>query len=155
MAHSNTEDVRYFRRPWYWLVVLALVAIGATVLVIVNAEYRFSQDKRGFESAQELRAQQIEHHIDDYFSESIELATFGAKALDSVRGDLALTRRLTLGLLQSRHNPGVYGVGLFYAPYAFDGHTRFVSVYDHLGRVGQASGRPRATGWGHRGAPAV
>ena len=74
--------------------MLALVAIGATVLVIVNAEYRFSQDKRGFESGQELRLQRVEHHIDDYFGESIELVTFGARTLADVRGDLPLTERL-------------------------------------------------------------
>ncbi len=136
MANSNTADVRYFRRPWYWLVVLAVVAIAATVLVILNAEYRYSLDKRGFESAQELRIQRAEHRIDDYFSESIELVTFGAKTLGGVRGNLPLTERLTLGILQSRHDPRVYGVGIFYLPYAFDGHTRLLSVYDHLGAPG-------------------
>ncbi len=134
MANSNMADVRYFRRPWYWLVALALVAVGATVLVIANAGARYAQDRRSFEQGRDLRAQRIEQRIDEYFSGAIELANAGAHSLASVRGNLTLTRSLTLALLRARQSEYVYGVGVYYAPYAFDGRNRLVGVYDHVGR---------------------
>ena len=139
MAHSNTTDVRYFRRPWYWLVTLTLAAICATILVVLNASARFAQDQRAFEQGRDLRAQRIEQRIDEYFSGAIELANTGAHSFSSVRGNLALTESLTLALLRARQSPYVYGVGVYYAPYAFDGRTKLVGVYDHVGKAGHSS----------------
>ncbi len=133
MAHSDTAHVRYFRRPWYWLAVLALVAVTASILVIVSARARFAEDERAFTASRDLRAQRIVQRIDTYFGEAIELANAGAHAMGPARNNLALVKTLTVGLLRSREDSDVYGVGVFYAPYAFDGKDRLVSVYDHVG----------------------
>jgi len=92
-----------------------------------------AQSRRGFEAAQELRLQRVEFRIDDYFGEAISLARFGAQTLGDARGNLPLAEQLTLSLLHSRRNAGVYGAGMFYAPYAFSPNFRLVSVYDHIG----------------------
>jgi diguanylate cyclase (GGDEF)-like protein len=134
MAPSNSADTLRFRRPWYWLVVLGLAAIAASMLVVVNARLQIAQEQRGFEAAQEVRLQRVEFRIDDYFGEAISLASFGAQTLGAARGNLPLTKELTLSILLSRRNPGVYGAGMFYAPYAFSPALREVSVYDHIGR---------------------
>ncbi len=134
MARSNSADTLRIRRPWYWLVVLALAAIAASLLIVANARLQMAQARRGFEAAQELRLQRVEFRIDDYFGEAISLASFGAQSLGDARGNLPLTERLTLSILRSRRNPGIYGVGMFYAPYAFESNRRLVSVYDHVGR---------------------
>src|SRR5580700_1542111 len=136
MAPSNSADALRFRRPWYWLVVLAVAAIAASALVVANARLQIAQAQRGFEAAQEVRLQRVEFRIDDYFGEAISLASFGARTLGASRGNLPLTEQLTLSILRSRRNPGVYGAGMFYAPYAFSPNLRFVSVYDHIGRPG-------------------
>ena len=133
MAYSNTAAVRYSRRPWYWLAVLALVALGATILVIANARARFDQDQASFEQSRDLRGQRIEQRIDAYFASAIELANAGAHSLGAADRNLALVESLTLALLRSRQSQDIYGVGVFYAPYAFDGKNRLVGVYDHVG----------------------
>ncbi|HTV92104.1 MAG TPA: EAL domain-containing protein [Verrucomicrobiae bacterium] len=135
MAPSNSADALRFRRPWYWLVVLAVAAIAASVLVVVNARLQIAQEQRGFEAAQEVRLQRVEFRVDDYFGEAISLASFGARTLADSRGNLPLSEELTLSILQSRRNPGVYGVGMFYAPDAFAPDLRLVSVYDHVGKA--------------------
>lgn len=134
MAHSDNAEALRFRRRWYWLVVLAIAAIAASALVVTNARLQMAQARRGFEAAQELRLQRVEFRIDDYFGESISLASFGAQSLGYARGNLPLTEQLTLSILHSRRNPGVYGAGMFYAPYAFSPELRLVSVYDHVGK---------------------
>jgi diguanylate cyclase (GGDEF)-like protein len=136
MAPSNSADALRFRRPWYWLVVLAVAAVAASVLVIANARLQIALAQHGFEAAQEVRLQRVEFRIDDYFGEAISLASFGARTLGAARGDLPLSEQLTLSILRSRRNPGVYGAGMFYAPYAFSPDLRLVSVYDHIGKPG-------------------
>ncbi|MGD0968251.1 MAG: EAL domain-containing protein [Candidatus Aquilonibacter sp.] len=136
MAPSNSADALRFRRPWYWLVILAVAAIAASALVVANARLQIAQEQHGFEAAQEVRLQRVEFRIDDYFGEAISLASFGARTLGAARGNLPLTEQLTLSILRSRRNPGVYGAGMFYAPYAFSPSLRFVSVYDHIGKPG-------------------
>ncbi|HTC30868.1 MAG TPA: diguanylate cyclase, partial [Candidatus Acidoferrum sp.] len=136
MAPSNSADALRFRRPWYWLVVLAVAALAASVLVVANARLQMALAQRGFEAAQEVRLQRVEFRIDDYFGEAISLASFGARTLGAARGNLPLSEQLTLSILRSRRNPGVYGAGMFYAPYAFSPDLRLVSVYDHIGKPG-------------------
>jgi len=140
MAHSNDAEALGLRRPWYWLVVLALAAALATGVVAGNARARIAQDERSFNAAQQLRLERVEQRVDDYFSEAIELASFGAKTLGTMRGNLALTREVTRAILLSHHNPDVYGVGAFYAPRAFDPRFTRCSVYDELEPHGDGVG---------------
>ncbi|HUA09800.1 MAG TPA: EAL domain-containing protein [Candidatus Acidoferrales bacterium] len=129
MAHADPDAPR-FRRPWYWLAVIGVAAILATTIVIAGARARISQDRLAFDSAQQLRLQRVEQRIENYFSEAIELATFGARTLGPMRGNLPLTQEVVRAVLRSRHNPAVYGVGAFYVPHAFDARYAFVRVFD-------------------------
>ncbi|MHB8146864.1 MAG: diguanylate cyclase domain-containing protein, partial [Vulcanimicrobiaceae bacterium] len=136
MGHeaAGVNALRY-RRPWYWLVVLFLAAVLATVLIVVDARARIAQNQHQFESSQLLRLHLMEQRIDDYFGDSIQLAATGAEALAPQRDNPELVRQLVLGLYRSRRNAHVYGLGVFYEPFAFDGRTRLVSVYDHTARL--------------------
>ncbi len=120
-----------YRRPWYWLVVLFGAACAVTWLIAANARSRIAQNERSFESAQLLRLERIEQSIDAYFADAIQLAAAGAEMVAPRRADPALERRLVLGLYRARRNDMVYGLGAFYAPYAFDGKTFLFSMYDH------------------------
>ena len=137
MAPSNSADALRFRRPWYWLVVLVLVAFSASALVVENARLRIAQDEHEFEASQQLRLQRVEQRVDEYFGEAIQLASFGAQALPDVRGNLPLTREVLRAILRSHHNPGIYGVGAFYAPRAFDSRFQLTSVYDWYSGPGE------------------
>ena len=131
MAHEAAHvDVRRYRRPWYWLVVLFLVAVTATFLVMANAHSRIEQNDSQFATGQLLRMQTVEQRIDEYFGTATQLASAGAAMLRDPHGDRRLTQRLVLALYESRRNVNVYGLGAFYAPYAFDPHVRLVSFYD-------------------------
>ncbi|HTV91308.1 MAG TPA: EAL domain-containing protein [Verrucomicrobiae bacterium] len=137
MAPSNSADALRFRRPWYWLVVLVLLAVSASALVVVNARLRIAQDEHDFEASQQLRLQRVEQRVDEYFGEAIQLASFGAQALPDVRGNVPLTREVLRAILRSHHNPGIYGVGAFYAPRAFDSRFQLTSVYDWYSGAGE------------------
>jgi len=128
-----------YRRPWYWLIVLVVAAVLATGLIAVDARARIAQSRHQFASSQLLRLHLMEQRIDDFFGDAIQLASTGSSALAPQRANLRLVRQLVLGLYRSRQNPSVYGLGVFYAPYAFDGHTRLVSVYDHAARLPRAA----------------
>jgi diguanylate cyclase (GGDEF)-like protein len=140
MASSNMRNVRYFRRPWYWLVALALVAIGVSLLVIENGRAQYAQNQREFEASRDLRLQRIEQRVDEFFMESIQIASFGARTLDDARGNMALTRELTLAMLASRHHREIVGVGAFFAPYQFDSRYRLVGIYERVAAPGQTAG---------------
>ncbi|HUZ48415.1 MAG TPA: EAL domain-containing protein [Candidatus Dormibacteraeota bacterium] len=135
---AATGVLRY-RRPWYWLVVLLLAAVLATGFIAVDARARIAQSQRQFESSQLLRLHLMEQRIDDFFGDAIQLATTGSEALAPQRANLRLVQQLVLGLYRSHRNSSVYGLGVFYAPYAFDGRTRLVSVYDHAARLPRAA----------------
>jgi len=113
--------------------VVVLIAVTATAIVFVTARARFAQDERAFKAAQNFRGQRIEQRIDTYFGEAFELVNAGAHAVQPVRGNVALLESLTLSLLRAREDSNVYGVGVFWAPYAFDGKDRLFSIYDHVG----------------------
>jgi diguanylate cyclase (GGDEF)-like protein len=132
MAHAAAHVVvRRFRRPWFWLVVLFVAALAATFFVIANARSRIAQNDEQFAVGQRLRIQTVEQRVDGYFEVATQLAAAGARLLDNSHGDRQLTQRLLLSLYQSRQNRMVYGVGAFYAPYAFDPKSRLISFYDH------------------------
>jgi diguanylate cyclase (GGDEF)-like protein len=123
-------DARRYRWPWYWLAVLLLVALGATAAIEANARSRIAQNDGQFEAAQQLRLQRIEQRIDDYFGDAAQMAAAAAELVAPARGDRALTKRLIRGLYRARRNAGIYGIGAFFEPYAFDPRVRVVSVYD-------------------------
>jgi diguanylate cyclase (GGDEF)-like protein len=132
MAHEAAHVVvRRYRRPWYWLVVLFLVALTATFWVIANARSRIDQNDGQFVVRQRLRLQTIEQRADEYFGVATQLAVAGATLLDNTRGDRELTQRMVLSLYRARQNRDVYGLGAFYAPYSFDVNSREISFYDH------------------------
>ena len=129
MAHANSAGKQSFRRPWYWLAVLALVAAAASLLIVGNARARYAQEQRNFASSQELRLQRVEQRVDEYFAQAIALASFGSHTLGSSRGNVALTRLLTVAMIRSSHRPDIIGAGVAYVPYAFDPRFRLVYAY--------------------------
>ncbi len=123
----------HYRRPWYWLVVLVVAAFVATGFVTWNALSRISLNERQFESMQMLRLEQMKQRIDDYFLNAKQLAALGAQTLGNVRGDSALLRSLTLETFRGHRDPDLYGLGVFFAPFAFDEHVELVNDYVHSG----------------------
>jgi diguanylate cyclase (GGDEF)-like protein len=144
MALEAVEvSVRRYRRPWYWLVVLFAAAVLATFLVAANARARVLQNDNEFAAAQKSRLLMVEQSVDQYFGDATQLVTAGALLLSQPGDDRALAHRLVLALYEARHDTNVYGLGVFYEPYAFDPAVRFLTYYDH------ASALPRGGGADH------
>jgi diguanylate cyclase (GGDEF)-like protein len=127
---AQIRAMRY-RRPWYWLVVLAVAASFATWLIYADARSRLDQTQRQFESSEQLRLQRMEQRIDDYFVDAIQLVSAGTEMLSSKQAGRGVVKDVPLRLYRARRNPGVYGLGAFYGPFAFDAHSRLFSVYVH------------------------
>jgi diguanylate cyclase (GGDEF)-like protein len=128
------------------LPVLGIIALIATSMLVSNARSRMLQNDRQFESAQQLRLQEIEIRVDDYFSKAIQLVGTGAEALTPVHGDTAAVKRIVAELFRSRRSSQIFGAGVFYAPDAFDGKPGPFSVYDSVlahGRIELSMFDPR------------
>jgi len=80
-----------------------------------------------------LRLEQMKQRIDDYFLNAKQVAALCSQTLGNVRSDSALLRTLTLETFRSHRDPDLYGLGVFFAPFMFDGHTELVSDYVHGG----------------------
>ena len=121
----------HYRRPWYWLVALAAAALVATLFVAWNARTRISLNHRQFDAMQTLRLEKMERRVDEYFQGAEQVAVLGSQTLGNIRGDQALLRSLTIGTFRNHSDSALYGLGVFYAPYAFDGHIDLIDDYVH------------------------
>src|SRR5215469_6566141 len=62
-----------YRRPWYWLVVLAALAVAGTAAIALSSRSRLNGIEENFASAQTLRLERVEHNVDDYFAHAKQL----------------------------------------------------------------------------------
>ncbi|MBV8583183.1 MAG: hypothetical protein JO241_04230, partial [Candidatus Eremiobacteraeota bacterium] len=122
------EATRY-RRPWYWLVVLFAAALLVTGLESAVARSRADQNVADFRSVQTLRLERGETAIDDFISDATQLVYAEAGAVGPIRGNRTLVERLLLGMAPTRSDRVIYGMGVFYAPGAFDTGSRLFGPY--------------------------
>ncbi len=118
-----------FRRPWYWLVVLAIAALLFSVLTIRNAVIRIDQNDRQFTSAQSLRLQRLKQNIDDLFGDAVQVVAEGAAIFAHSASRPELLSGLTRDLYGSTLNKQIYGVGAFYKRGGFGVPDVLWSVY--------------------------
>ena len=139
-------QAREYRPPWFWLPILGVAALAATLLVVANARSRVVQNETQFRSAQQVRLHEIETRIDDYFGKAIQLVSTGAQTLANVRDDPAAAERLVTELFLSRSTPQIHDVGVSYQPYSFSSSVKYFCVYDWAapdGSVRQGLRNPR------------
>ncbi len=132
------------RRPWYWLVVIAVFALAAIMAVYQNMRSRIQTNEQAFAVAQRFRLANAEQRIDYFFGAAEQIARIGAHTMGAVVGNLPLTRLLVAETFRARETNDVYGIGVFYQPYAFDPGIQMVSVYDRAGRTEGLHGTPPA-----------
>lgn len=133
MGEPTETSLRY-RRPWYWMFVLAAIVSVAAGFVVQNARVRDAAARLQFESAQSLRLQRGKDRVNEYFADASQLANSGARMAQELPADTKLIGSLLRAGFLARHDTAIYGYGVFYAPYAFDGRTRLVDLYDHAGK---------------------
>lgn len=133
---TQVQALRY-RRPWYWLVVLAVAASLATWLILADGRARIAQIHRGFDLTEQQHLQRMADWMNDYFVGAIQLVAAGTETFGAEHESRDAVRAEILDLYRSRrvsgvYEPGVYGIGVFYAPFAFEPGTKLFSVYDHV-----------------------
>jgi diguanylate cyclase (GGDEF)-like protein len=117
------------KRPWYWFVVLGLIAAAASCLTAWNTAGRVQGDREHFVNAEKLRVQQMKYEIDDLFGDMQQLCGVGAAIYGGAGANRALVRRLTHELYSSRMNRVIYGAGGFFEPGAAGKQTTLFSDY--------------------------
>jgi diguanylate cyclase (GGDEF)-like protein len=113
-------------------VVLALAAEAA---VYQNMRSRVRANDEQFAATQRLRLQRIEQRVDTFFSDAEQLVRVGAQACSSTFGNLTSAETIVADMYRARKSADVFGIGVFYQPYAFDRRTQMVSIYDREGSV--------------------
>ncbi len=131
MGTTDGRTPLAYRWPWFWLVVLAALAMAGTVAILVSSRSRLHAIDDNFASSQMVRLQRVEHRIDQYFACANQLVLTASRFANDTVGDERTIRWLLARTFLARRDSQVYGLGVFYAPGAFDSRLRFVSFYDH------------------------
>src|SRR5580693_4829557 len=90
------------RRPWYWLVVIAVVALAAIAAVYQNMRIRTNNNDVQFATAQKLRLAKTEQRVDAYFGDAEQLVRVGSQTSTGLAGNLPLTTWFVEQLFRSR-----------------------------------------------------
>ncbi|HUA09275.1 MAG TPA: EAL domain-containing protein [Candidatus Acidoferrales bacterium] len=114
------------------IAVLALLGIAA---VYENMRTRIAANDAQFAAMQRLRLQRTQERVGTLVSDSEQFLLLGAQSAAAVSGDLALARMQVAEMFRARRDKDVFGMGMFFQPYAFDPHREFISVYDRDGVI--------------------
>ncbi len=134
MGPFYTENsISMGRTRWYWLAAIVVLAVAASVVVVLAGRSRNTVMRSEFVAAQRLRLQHVQQRLDAYFADAVQLTTAGAITSASLKHDPKLEWLVMDSLFAARHDPAVYGLGAFFAPYAYDRRLRYTSFYVHGG----------------------
>jgi diguanylate cyclase (GGDEF)-like protein len=134
MDLEGPERSSAYRRPWYWLLIVAAMAVVAIGAIAFSTRSVVAVNDGAFRSREQVRLHAIEHRLEDYFDDAEQVVRFEAASLSTAHaGDFAVVRWLVRAAFLSRESPGIYGMGVFYVPYALDRHIKYESEYVHAG----------------------
>ena len=115
---------------------IATVAIAgaAAVLSVMIVLFAFARGQQAERSARELARGQLRglvSEINDYLLNAEQLSASLTAVMGGVRQDRGRIESGLREMLQSARTPEIYGMGIWFAPYAFDGRTRLYGPYVH------------------------
>lgn len=131
------------RAPLFPYLAVVLLAGLLSVAVLGYTSVREQNMLSLAHALQKARATDAGRQISDYIEDSNQLAASAAALLGPMRDRRAVETTLRR-LLSSANDGAVYGIGVWYEPYAFDGRTRFYGPYAHRPKGG-FHGRPLIT----------
>jgi diguanylate cyclase (GGDEF)-like protein len=123
--------------PW---VLFALLAALLSAGILGYASIRAQNASTMAMNLQRANAANTARQLGDFIEDANQLATATASVLGPVRNDRALVETTLLRLLGSARAGAVYGIGIWYEPYAFDGRTRYYGPYAHRSRQATGAG---------------
>lgn len=121
--------------PWrgsaWGVIIVALVAIVLTVAIGSYSAYRSNEAGRAARDLALSRLRSAAAQLEDYVEDARQLSSSAVQLAGNAHGDPAQVEDTIRRLLQSATSPSVYGIGIWYEPYAFDGKTRLYGPYGH------------------------
>ena len=116
-------------RPWYLYGLIFLAALLASVLVYGSTRAHIIERGASADARERADFQRLSLRIDDFTKDAAQLVSAAASGPCAVARDQELAHRLLVGLLRSRLNEQVYGIGCFFEPRALDGHPHLHGPY--------------------------
>jgi len=110
-------------------IVAFAVILSATILGF--AELRGAQAEQAAGDAAQMQLRDVVSEINDYLLNAEQLSSSTTAVLGGVRGDRARVESGLSEMLRSARTPEIYGIGLWFEPYGFDGKTRLYGPYVH------------------------
>lgn len=120
------------RAPLFPYIAIVLLAALLSLAIIGYASVRAQNIVSLALALQKARATDTTRQIEDFLEDSDQLARVAASLLGPVRNDRPLVETSLLRLLSSAGDGAIYGIGVWYEPYRFDGRTRYYGPYAHL-----------------------
>jgi diguanylate cyclase (GGDEF)-like protein len=115
------------------LSTLAIV-LCAVILSVVIGGYtalRAQQSEQIARNAVTERLHNMVSRLGDYVLDAQQLSASTAFVIKDSRDERAPLEKTLLAMLRSARTPEIYGVGVWFAPFAFDGRTRLYGPYAH------------------------
>lgn len=114
--------------PYFAIVFLAALL---SVSIVSYASVRAQSIVNLALALQKARATDTVRLLSDYLEDAGQLAGVAAAVLGPVRNDRGLVESTLRRMLTSAQDGAIYGMGIWYDPYVFDGRTRYYGPYAH------------------------
>ncbi|MDP9024764.1 MAG: EAL domain-containing protein, partial [Candidatus Eremiobacteraeota bacterium] len=122
-------DTNAYKRPWYWLVLLALGSAVAIASIAAAAWSREAANDEQASAVQKLQFERVQTVASDFFADAAQLARLAVTTAGHAPGDRKLVESLISGMMEARRNRSVFGLGIFFAPGSFDRRTKLFGPY--------------------------
>jgi diguanylate cyclase (GGDEF)-like protein len=130
--------------PIFPYVAIVLLAVLLSVAILAYASVRAQNNVSLALQLQKARTTDAAGLLSDYVEDSEQLAASAAALLGPVRADRTIVENSLRRLLDSAQEGAVYGIGVWYQPYVFDGRSRYYGAYIHRPK-GDFEGTPILT----------
>lgn len=129
MAEPIKLEALRYRRPWYLLGVVLLVALLGTAWVGSAMRSRMADNTQQADFRQSARLNALKAAGDDFTSDAVQLLNAAGAGPCIAQIDERTMRSLLIGLLESRTNQRIYGLGCFFGPGAFMKGRQYFGPY--------------------------
>ncbi|HZT12264.1 MAG TPA: diguanylate cyclase, partial [Candidatus Baltobacteraceae bacterium] len=137
-ARAPAAAAPLFEYPWYAIAITLLAAAAVTVLIVRSAGDHAAAVIESARAAESARLRQNVSRGDANATAAIQIEDVAARLFSPVRDRYEVQRDL-LRLLRASNAGLVSGVGVFYAPRAFDANHRLNGFYVDRGMLARGA----------------
>ncbi|HET9030782.1 MAG TPA: diguanylate cyclase, partial [Candidatus Aquilonibacter sp.] len=123
--------VPHTRSPQITIAGAVLLALILTIAIGAFTAVRVAQSTDAATASAHETVKEIIGEFDDYILDARQLTASTVDVVASMRNNRRAVERMLARMLQSSRSATIYGIGVWYEPYAFDGVTRYYGPYAH------------------------